>query len=484
MSEVIKFAAAYIRVSDDRQDEYSPDSQLKLVREYAKKNGYFIPNDLVFYDDGISAKSSLKRTEFNRMIAMAKDKSKPFDAIFVWKFSRFARNQEESIVYKSLLKKNGVSVISISEPIIDGVFGSLIERIIEWMDEYYLINLSTEVKRGMLEKASRGEPMCAPATGYDLVGKNYVPNADAPIVRQVFEDFVSGMGLHAIAQKLTLQGVRTKRGNPPENRFVEYMINNPVYIGKIRWSTDGRTVSRRDYDSPNTLVIDGTHEPIISQELWDKAHEIMEERKRKYVKHRRESYSDLQPTVWMLKGLVKCSSCGSSLVCCQGKKPSIQCYKYAHGSCPTSHHINIDRLDRIFIEALKKCAANADFLPLPTPQKKSSKDVIDYNRLIAAEQRKLQRIRDAYECGADTLEEYKENKSRIDASIADLKRKAQESQKIRVIDPVVFTKAIEDILYFIEDDANSIESKNALLKTVIADVVFDKKNNSLVIHFF
>ena len=112
------------------------------------------------------------------------------------------------------------------------------------------------------------------------------------------------------------------------------------------------------------------------------------------------------------------------------------------------------------------------------------KDVIDYNRLIAAEQRKLQRIRDAYECGADTLEEYKENKSRIDASIADLKRKAQESQKIRVIDPAAFTKAIEDILYFIEDDANSTESKNALLKTVIADVVFDKKNSSLVIHFF
>ena len=47
-------AAAYIRVSDDKQDEYSPDSQLKLIRDYAKRNGYYVPDEFVFYDDGIS----------------------------------------------------------------------------------------------------------------------------------------------------------------------------------------------------------------------------------------------------------------------------------------------------------------------------------------------------------------------------------------------------------------------------------------------
>ncbi len=165
----MKLAATYIRVSTEGQDEYSPDSQLKLVREYAKKNDYIVPNDYIFYDDGISAKSVKKRTQFNNMIAIAKDKSHPIDAILVWKFSRFARNQEESIVYKSLLKKNNVSVISISEFIDeDNPFGTLIERIIEWMDEYYLIRLSGEVKRGMLEKFSRGQIVNAPPIGYSL----------------------------------------------------------------------------------------------------------------------------------------------------------------------------------------------------------------------------------------------------------------------------------------------------------------------------
>ena len=91
--------------------------------------------------------------------------------ILVWKFSRFARNQEESIVYKSMLKKDDVEVIStISEPLVDGPFGSLIERIIEWMDEYYSIRLSGEVKRGMKEKALRHGYQSTPPLGYKAVG--------------------------------------------------------------------------------------------------------------------------------------------------------------------------------------------------------------------------------------------------------------------------------------------------------------------------
>ena len=110
MSKELKIAAAYIRVSTDRQTELSPDSQLKVIRQYAKQNGYIIPKEYVFRDDGISGRSAEKRPSFNQMIATAKQNPSPFSAIMVWKFSRFARNQEEAIVYKSMLKKNGVTV--------------------------------------------------------------------------------------------------------------------------------------------------------------------------------------------------------------------------------------------------------------------------------------------------------------------------------------------------------------------------------------
>lgn len=150
------FAAAYIRVSTENQTELSPSSQLKIIRKFADEKGYLIDEKFIFRDNGISGRYADKRPEFNRMISLAKQKPPLFSAVLVWKFSRFARNQEESIFYKSLLRKNGIEVISVSEPVDDGPFGKLIERIIEWSDEYYSIRLSGEVRRGMTEKAERG----------------------------------------------------------------------------------------------------------------------------------------------------------------------------------------------------------------------------------------------------------------------------------------------------------------------------------------
>ena len=154
-----KIGAAYIRVSTDDQLDYSPESQIKLIQDYAKKNNIVIPEEFIFRDDGISGRSAKKRPGFLRMIATAKEKPRPFEVILVWKFSRFARNQEESVVYKSLLKKEaGIDVVSISEPLIEGPFGGLIERIIEWFDAFYSVNLGTEVRRGMTGACGRAAP--------------------------------------------------------------------------------------------------------------------------------------------------------------------------------------------------------------------------------------------------------------------------------------------------------------------------------------
>ena len=77
----IKTVAAYIRVSDERQDEYSPDSQLKNIRAYCEKNGYYLPEDYIFYDDGISGRSAKKRDAFRDLIGLAKGKDHPIDEI-------------------------------------------------------------------------------------------------------------------------------------------------------------------------------------------------------------------------------------------------------------------------------------------------------------------------------------------------------------------------------------------------------------------
>lgn len=476
----MNIAAAYIRVSDERQDEYSPDSQLKLIRDYAKKNNTFVPDEYVFYDDGISAKSSKKRAEFNRMIGIAKEKDTPFNVIYVWKFSRFARNQEESIVFKSLLKKNNVDVVSISEPVVDGAFGSLIERIIEWMDEYYLIRLSGEVKRGMLEKAERGEAMCHPAFGYDLIDGVYVPNEkEAPIVKEIFNDFVNGKGIRKIASELSHRGIKTHRGNPPDYRLIEYILRNPVYVGKIRWSKEGRAASKRDYDNENIIIVDGTHEPIIDLETWEDAQKLLDERKKKYGKYQRKE----QPVSWMLKGLVKCSSCNATLVMQSTACPSMQCHNYARGSCLTSHSLSISKANKAVIEALESSVENLQFNFVPKEIKKNENH-IDYDSLIKKETEKLKRCKEAYKIGVDTLEEYSTNKKEIQKNIDKLlKEQAEYAIKMNVdIDLNAYADKVKGVIEVIKDPAVSEEAKNQALRTILDRIVYDKPNSKL--HFF
>jgi len=109
--------ALYARVSSDRQDtDLSISAQLKALRDYAARNGHQVVRE--FVDEAESGRTASRPT-FREMISMARRSSKPFEAILVWKYSRFARNREDSIVYKSLLRKHGIQVLSITEPFED-----------------------------------------------------------------------------------------------------------------------------------------------------------------------------------------------------------------------------------------------------------------------------------------------------------------------------------------------------------------------------
>ena len=168
-SPKFRFAAAYIRVSTDDQDELSPESQLDEIRKYAKREGIILLEDCIYIEEPISGRKAKNRPKFQEMIARAKESDCPFSVILLWKFARFARNQEESIFYKSILRsKCKVDVVSITEPLIAGPFGKLIERIIEWMDEFYSIRLSQEVKRSMRVNAERGKRQCTASFGYKI----------------------------------------------------------------------------------------------------------------------------------------------------------------------------------------------------------------------------------------------------------------------------------------------------------------------------
>lgn len=484
---LLQIGAAYIRVSDERQDEYSPDSQLKKIREHAAKKGVTIPDEYVFYDDGISGRGVKKRGDFNRMIAMAKEKDCPFEIIFVWKFSRFARNQEQAILYKNLLKRQGVMVESVSETIPEGPFGTLIERIIEWMDEFYLINLGTEVMRGMTEKASRGEPTCAPPFGYIMKEGRYYPDEEsgnADIVREVFSLYSNALKQREIAVMLGERGVRTKYGNMPDNRWIDYMLRNPCYIGKIRLSTDGtRSVSKRKFDNENIMIVNGHHEPLISMELWDKVQQMLEAQKKAYPKYAKRQ----QAVDYMLKGLVRCGSCGgtialSSAVSGKAKVRTMQCCNYSKGTCHTSHSVTMPKIEAAFISGLKQIRKEKTFTILPPQQKKNAPGAVDYDKLIAVEERRLARAKAAYLAEIDSLEQYALNKMEITERLEELKKRRDASLENEV-DIEVFAQKVSQVIEFIERDDVSVTAKNEALHTIIEKIVYQKAEENLAFFF-
>lgn len=476
----IKIAAGYVRVSTDSQEEYSPDSQIKLIRDYAKREGYVIPDEYIFRDDGISGKSADKRPAFRLMIATAKEENHPFDAIFVWKYSRFARNQEESIVYKSMLARSGVNVISISEPLAEGPFGSLIERILEWMDEFYLIRLSGEVKRGMREKASRGEATGRAPYGYSVKDKILTPNDSADVVRYIFESYKNGKGFREIAVDLNSQEIRTRKGSPFTLYDVRYILKNPVYIGKIRWSEEEHPTYRAAQYSPKDEDLrDGQHEAIIDEELWNAVQKQIDKNQPE-VKYTRKNGHE-----YMLKGLLRCSNCGATLTRTSkgGKRLAYQCYNYSRGKCNISHYIKEEVANETVIAAIEEVIQNKAYTFSPK-RTTSPKITRDWDKLIQSERSRLNRAKNALLDGALTSSEYKEIKAEIQSTLIRLEaQKEKDNPQDAKVDAASYSKKVLSVVDILKSPDISPLEKNKALRTIIDKIVYNKAENTLDLYF-
>jgi len=474
--------ACYIRVSTDDQTEFSPDAQLRALKEYAHKNNILLSKEHIFLDEGISGRKADKRPEFMRMIAAAKSKPRPFDVILVHKFDRFARSREDSVVYKSLLKKEaGVRVISITETIEDDKFSVILEAMLEAMAEYYSLNLADEVKKGMTEKAYRGEYQTTAPFGYKLVNKQLVIEPrEAEFVKFLFSNFANSvMGLRQLASYANTAGYRTKRGNPFENRTIEYILNNPVYIGKVRWTPTGKT--RRNYHNPDSIIAAGGHLPIIDTELWEKVHTALKARKELFGKRQK---STAQIKTW-LKGLVRCGSCGSALV--WNGSSYLQCSAYSKGACGISHCINVHTAERLVLEELKNTFTESlEISIVPNTRGESLNDGIAFlNDSLNKLDLKERRIKDAYRNGIDTLDEYRENKKMLEDE-----RKTVFGELDRIKSDSIHPggqeraiKRIENVFALLTDDGVDLEIKYKTAHFLINEIIYRKPENVLEIEY-
>lgn len=234
MSKITKtpergMAAVYARYSSHSQSEQSVEGQLTAAYAYAASHNYTIVRE---YIDRAQSGRSDNRDEFQQML---KDTAKKqFSVIIVWKVDRFGRNREEVAINKMRCRKNGVNIEYVAETIPQTPEGVILESVLEGIAEYYSLQLSQNVRRGMAKSAEKcqvigGSRLLGYKTGAD---KKYVIDEEtAPIVRYIFSTYAAGATSSEIRDALNGMGLRTVYGNPFSHTMLNSILKNEKYRG-------------------------------------------------------------------------------------------------------------------------------------------------------------------------------------------------------------------------------------------------------------
>ncbi len=243
----------YARYSSDKQRDESIEGQIRECKAYAEREGIIITH--IYTDKALSARTD-HRPQFRQMIDDAKKHT--FEYVIVYQLDRFSRSREDSAVYKSILKRNGVKVVSAKENISNDPAGIILESVLEGMAEYYSAELAQKVKRGMTENALKGK-MNGTLTplGYDKTDDNHliINEREAKIVKTIFDMYLKKHSIPSICSFLNSKGYLSKRGGKFSYAVVRRILSNKKYIGIMKW---------------NDIIVEDAIPSIISREIFDK----------------------------------------------------------------------------------------------------------------------------------------------------------------------------------------------------------------------
>lgn len=320
--------AAYCRVSTDSSDQAnSLASQEKYFCEYIDRNPEWELAQ-VFVDTGITGTSTKKRAAFNQMISDAM--SGKFNLILTKEISRFARNTLDSIFYTRKLKENGVGVIFMNDNIntLDPD-AELRLTIMSSIAQEESRKTSDRVKWGQKRRMEQGVVFGRDMLGYDVKnGRLTINEEGAEIVRLIFHKFVNeDKGTHVIARELREAGIKTSTYMKQwSNTVILRTIRNEKYAGHLiqkKTITPSYLNHEKKYNKGEEefVVLYNHHEPIISQELFDRAQRELERRSPSAEQKAKHSNR------YCFSGKIKCAACGSSFVSRTKKRKDGSIYK-------------------------------------------------------------------------------------------------------------------------------------------------------------
>jgi DNA invertase Pin-like site-specific DNA recombinase len=402
-SEILRIAP-YARVSTDTEEQLSSyKSQVMYYSDLVQKRSDWILVD-IYADEAITGTQVTKRENFQRMIHDCMDGK--IDMVITKSISRFARNTLDTLKYVRMLKERNIAVFFEDENINTLTMdGELLLVILSSVAQQEVENISANVKKGLKMKMKRGELVgFVSCLGYDYdpADKSISINEiEAKTVRYIFERYIEGAGAYVIAKELMASGHRTKYGNSEwHDTTVLGIIKNEKYKGDV---LQGKTftvdpISKRrldNYGEEDQYYIKSHHEPIVSEEVFEKAQTILRRRsnRRKEVeKGRREKYS----RKYAFSSKLECAFCGSNLSRrnwhsgTDHEKVIWQCVtaaKKGKKHCPASKAIPEKLLEDAFVESYGLlCDNNTDVLDELVQRMESVLRSNDFkNRLVKVE---------------------------------------------------------------------------------------------------
>ena len=384
-----KITPLYERLSRDDElqgESNSISNQKQMLEDFARRNG--LPNPTHFTDDGISG------TRFDRpgFLAMMEEvEAGRVEAIVIKDMSRLGRDYLKVGQVMEVLRQRGVRLIAINDGV-DSLKGDDdFTPFRNIMNEFYSRDTSKKVKAVKKACAENGKFMGTyPSYGYkrDPADKHHlvIDEDTAPVVRRIFEMRAAGTGFHAIAVILNEEGIpspgvlyyQRKGQNDPRrvnhkwaDQTVKNIVRSEVYIGNMVQGKTGTLSykSRKLINKPEEewIRVEGTHEPIISQELWDTVVSIDKKKVRK------SSSADGYRSIFT--GLVYCAGCGFKMRNqverftykdgTPGRYSSFICGNYSRsgkGAC-TIHTIYENVLTQLVLEDIREKARFAEYDP-------------------------------------------------------------------------------------------------------------------------
>lgn len=333
--ETNKKGIIYCRVSSAEQiDGTSLESQQRMCTEYANRENIDVVQ--VFIEKGESAKSA-NRTEFIKAISFCSDKRNKVNCFIVYKLDRFARNQLDHVTVRETLRKHGIDLKSVTEPINESSTGKLMEGILASFAEFDNSVRTERSVGGMKERIKQGIWVWQAPLGYYRPSKGSniaVDYSYAPLIKTMFEQYAKGTyTFETLAIFMTKQGFKTRTNKKPCPQLMEKMIKNPLYCGLIRvWGEEFK----------------GNFEPIIDKILFD---ECQSGKKKKSHICPRTSRNAHFP----LRRLIICDECqepltGSTSTGRHGVKYSY--YHHHKQTCPHAQFIPKEDFEQKFIEYL------------------------------------------------------------------------------------------------------------------------------------